>query len=62
MKILHVNASYKPAFVYGGTTVSVAELCESFDSATIDVICSQLIFNIKKQSRFVLLSPSKTSG
>ncbi len=32
MKILHINASYKPAFIYGGPTVSVAKLCESFDS------------------------------
>lgn len=28
MKILHINASYKPAVIYGGPTVSVAALCE----------------------------------
>jgi glycosyltransferase involved in cell wall biosynthesis len=28
MKILHINASYKPAYIYGGPTVSVAKLCE----------------------------------
>jgi glycosyltransferase involved in cell wall biosynthesis len=28
MKILQINASYKPAYIYGGPTVSVAKLCE----------------------------------
>lgn len=28
MKILHVVASYKPAYVYGGPVMSVAKLCE----------------------------------
>ncbi|MBD1392912.1 XrtY-associated glycosyltransferase XYAG1 [Mucilaginibacter glaciei] len=28
MKILHVTAAYKPAFIYGGPTMSVASLCE----------------------------------
>ncbi len=29
MQILHITPSYKPAFVYGGTTVSVSQLCET---------------------------------
>ncbi|OAQ38586.1 hypothetical protein A5893_14325 [Pedobacter psychrophilus] len=28
MKILHITASYKPAYVYGGPVMSVAKLCE----------------------------------
>lgn len=28
MKILQINASYKPAHIYGGPTMSVAKLCE----------------------------------
>ena len=28
MKVLHINASYKPAFIYGGPTMSVSMLCE----------------------------------
>ncbi len=28
MDILHVNASYKPAYIYGGPTMSVSQLCE----------------------------------
>lgn len=31
MKILHINASYKPAYIYGGPTVSVAKLCEALE-------------------------------
>jgi glycosyltransferase involved in cell wall biosynthesis len=29
MNILHISPSYKPAFIYGGTTVSISKLCES---------------------------------
>jgi glycosyltransferase involved in cell wall biosynthesis len=32
-KILHVSASYKPAFVYGGPTMSVSTLCENLAKA-----------------------------
>lgn len=28
MKVLHISPSYKPAFIYGGPTVSVSRLCE----------------------------------
>lgn len=28
MKILHITPAYKPAFVYGGPTLSVSQLCE----------------------------------
>ncbi|TCC92263.1 glycosyltransferase [Pedobacter frigiditerrae] len=29
MKIIHIIAAYKPAFIYGGPTMSVAKLCEA---------------------------------
>ncbi len=29
MNILHVTPSYKPAYIYGGTTVSISQLCEA---------------------------------
>ena len=39
MKILHITPSYKPAFIYGGTTVSVGKLCESLaESHDVTVI------------------------
>ncbi|HTE01349.1 MAG TPA: hypothetical protein VK668_18815, partial [Mucilaginibacter sp.] len=33
MKILQVNASYKPAYVYGGPTMSVSKLSEQMVKA-----------------------------
>lgn len=29
MTILHITPSYKPAYIYGGTTVSISRLCEA---------------------------------
>jgi len=40
LKTLHITASYKPAYIYGGPIQSVAKLCEgilSFDSAQDDI-------------------------
>ncbi|MDB5149851.1 MAG: hypothetical protein JWQ57_3871 [Mucilaginibacter sp.] len=37
MKILQVNASYKPAFIYGGPTMSVSMLCEQLVKAGVFV-------------------------
>lgn len=37
MKILHVNASYKPAYIYGGPTMSVSMLCEQLHKAGVTV-------------------------
>lgn len=37
MKILHVTAAYKPAYVYGGPTMSVAALCERLIAAGIGI-------------------------
>lgn len=36
MKVLHVNASYKPAWIYGGPTVSVSILCEALAVAGVE--------------------------
>jgi hypothetical protein len=32
MKILHITASYKPAYIYGGPVMSVAKLCEEIQA------------------------------
>ncbi len=29
MKVIHISASYKPAYIYGGPIMSVAQLCEA---------------------------------
>jgi glycosyltransferase involved in cell wall biosynthesis len=33
LRILHITAAYKPAFIYGGPTMSVALLCEQLSEA-----------------------------
>ncbi|HEX8547945.1 MAG TPA: glycosyltransferase [Cytophagaceae bacterium] len=37
MKIIQINASYKPAFIYGGPTMSVSKLSEVLASQGIDL-------------------------
>jgi len=37
LKILHINASYKPAYIYGGPTMSVSMLCEQLHEAGVIV-------------------------
>jgi glycosyltransferase involved in cell wall biosynthesis len=32
MKVLHITASYKPAYIYGGPIMSVSQLCENLQS------------------------------
>jgi glycosyltransferase involved in cell wall biosynthesis len=36
-KILQVTAAYKPAFIYGGPTMSVAKLCEALAEIKVEV-------------------------
>ncbi len=36
MRILHITASYKPAFIYGGPIYSVAALCEKLSNRDFD--------------------------
>ncbi|QNR85292.1 glycosyltransferase [Pedobacter riviphilus] len=37
MKIIHITASYKPAYIYGGPIQSVAKLCEALVELTVSV-------------------------
>ena len=37
MKILHITPSYKPAYIYGGPTRSISELCEALVRENISV-------------------------
>lgn len=38
MRVIQINASYKPAFIYGGPTMSVSMLCEQLAKKNIDVM------------------------
>lgn len=35
MRVIHVNASYKPAYIYGGPALSVSRLCECLAHAEV---------------------------
>ena len=37
MNILHISPSYKPAFVYGGPTLSISGLCEALVARNVGV-------------------------
>jgi glycosyltransferase involved in cell wall biosynthesis len=37
LKILQINASYKPAYIYGGPTMSVSKLCEQLTKRGNDI-------------------------
>lgn len=36
-KILQISAAYKPAYIYGGPTMSVAKLCEALANANVPI-------------------------
>ena len=38
MRVIHVTPSYKPAYIYGGTTISVGLLCEGLQELQIEVL------------------------
>jgi glycosyltransferase involved in cell wall biosynthesis len=37
MKILHISPSYKPAYIYGGPTMSISKLCEALVRENIQI-------------------------
>ncbi|MBC7915750.1 MAG: glycosyltransferase [Pyrinomonadaceae bacterium] len=37
MKLLHINASYKPAYIYGGPALSVSRLCEGLVQSGVEL-------------------------
>ncbi|RZK26634.1 MAG: hypothetical protein EOO43_02195, partial [Flavobacterium sp.] len=38
MKVIQITPAYKPAYIYGGPTVSVALLCEGLVKLKLDLI------------------------
>lgn len=51
MKILHITASYKPSFIYGGPIYSVAALCEAWVKSEVRSLKSEsthpLLYNVE---------------
>jgi glycosyltransferase involved in cell wall biosynthesis len=49
MRVIHVTPSYKPAYIYGGTTISVGLLCEGLRELQIDVLVYTTTANGSKE-------------
>ncbi|NNU34836.1 glycosyltransferase [Mucilaginibacter sp. S1162] len=57
MKILQINASYKPAYIYGGPTMSVAKLSEQLVNAGNEVT----VFTTTANGKYELaIDPNKS--
>jgi glycosyltransferase involved in cell wall biosynthesis len=56
LRVLHITAAYKPAFIYGGPTMSVAMLCEELAKAGVEVKVFTTTANGKKE---LLVKPNK---
>ncbi|MFA6400486.1 MAG: glycosyltransferase [Salinivirgaceae bacterium] len=52
MKILHITPSYKPAFIYGGPTISISMLCENQVKLGHDVFVLTTLANGNKELLF----------
>lgn len=62
MKIIHINASYKPAWVYGGPTMSVAKLCESLALKNIEIEVLTTLANGENELYFTPKKPQEIDG
>jgi glycosyltransferase involved in cell wall biosynthesis len=38
IKVVHISPSYKPAYCYGGPTMSIAKLCEQLKASNVNII------------------------
>jgi glycosyltransferase involved in cell wall biosynthesis len=62
LKILQITPSYKPAFVYGGTTISVSQLCEALVEAGHEVTVLTTTANGKTELPKQEQQPAEVSG
>ena len=62
MRIIQVNASYKPAFIYGGPTMSVSMLCEQLVKKHIDVMVFTTTANGGDELPVILNNPVDVDG
>jgi len=53
LNILHITPSYKPAYIYGGTTVSISRLCEAQ---------ADLLKNLNKKTNKVTVYTTTANG
>lgn len=62
IKLLQINPSYKPAFVYGGPTMSVAKLCEALIDCKIDLTVLTTTANGKEELPVIAGEPLLVDG
>lgn len=62
MRILQINASYKPAFIYGGPTMSVSVLCEQLVKKDVDVKVFTTTANGPNELPVVINTPINVDG
>ncbi|RYE55228.1 MAG: hypothetical protein EOP48_10655, partial [Sphingobacteriales bacterium] len=58
MYIVHVNASYKPANIYGGPTRSVSQLCEALAIASDDRVLHSSVLTTRANGESELSVPT----
>jgi glycosyltransferase involved in cell wall biosynthesis len=62
LRIIQINASYKPAFIYGGPTMSVSMLCEQLVKKHIDVMVFTTTANGADELQVTLNDPVDVDG
>lgn len=62
MKVLHINASYKPAFIYGGPTMSVSMLCEELVRAGTEIMVYTTTANGANELPATINQPINVAG
>ncbi len=62
MRIIQINASYKPAFIYGGPTMSVSMLCEQLVKKHVEVMVFTTTANGTDELPVTLNNPVRVDG
>jgi glycosyltransferase involved in cell wall biosynthesis len=62
LRVIQINASYKPAFIYGGPTMSVSMLCEQLVKKRIDVMVFTTTANGTDELAVTLNNPVNVDG
>ncbi|WP_379093604.1 XrtY-associated glycosyltransferase XYAG1 [Pedobacter sp. UC225_65] len=62
IKVLQITAAYKPAYIYGGPTMSVSKLCEALVEANVDTEVLTTTANGKTELDVEPNKPAKVDG
>lgn len=62
MKIIHLSASYKPAYIYGGPTMSVSLLCEQLQNQKLAIEVLTTTANGNRELAIAIGKPIQVDG